>query len=141
MAKNGKIGHDGIVKSVSAQTVEITIVSESACRGCHAKSACGLADLKQKIITAQRPDFPLSPGEKVIVYASTKNAAYSVLLAYVLPVILLIAIPAVLTGMDYSEIIAATGAIIGVVIYFFILYFNRKQLSKKIKFTVEKTGH
>ena len=82
MGKSSRVQHEGIVKSISTQTLEVSIISHSACSGCHAKSACGIADMKEKVITAQRPREELRPGDKVIVYASVNNAFYSVLLAY-----------------------------------------------------------
>lgn len=137
MAKNGKIEHEGIVKNVTTDKVEVVILSQSACAGCHARSACGMADTKQKTITAERPSFPVKPGDKVNVTASIGNAVYSVILAYVLPVILIIAIIIILLKTGTGETAAAAGALIGVIIYFVLLYFNRNRIGKKIKFTIE----
>ena len=55
MGKSSRVQHEGIVKSISTQTLEVSIISHSACSGCHAKSASGIADMKEKVITAQRP--------------------------------------------------------------------------------------
>ena len=76
MAKNNKIGHDGVVRKVTGTGIEVVIESQSACTGCHAKSACGMADVKQKIITAEVPLFPVAPGEKVTVYARLNQAVF-----------------------------------------------------------------
>ena len=62
MGKSSRVQHEGIVKSISTQTLEVSIISHSACSGCHAKSACGIADMKEKVITAQRPREELRPG-------------------------------------------------------------------------------
>ena len=122
MGKSSRVQHEGIVKSISTQTLEVSIISHSACSGCHAKSACGIADMKEKVITAQRPREELRPGDKVIVYASVNNAFYSVLLAYIMPSILIIA-TILLAG------------------YFIILYFCRNKIARKINFTVEKIAN
>ena len=53
MGKSSRVQHEGIVKSISTQTLEVSIISHSACSGCHAKSACGIADMKEKVITSQ----------------------------------------------------------------------------------------
>ena len=45
MGKSSRVQHEGIVKSISTQTLEVSIISHSACSGCHAKSACGIADM------------------------------------------------------------------------------------------------
>lgn len=137
MAKNGKIEHEGVVKNVTAETVEVVILSQSACAGCHARSACGMADTKQKTITTTRPSFPVKSGDKVKITAGIGNAVYSVILAYVLPVILIIALIIILLKIGTGETAAATGALTGLIIYFVLLYFNRDRIGKKIKFTIE----
>lgn len=138
MAKNNKIGHDGIVRNVTEQMIEVIIQSQSACAGCHAKGACGMADVKQKIITAERPSFPVSPGDRVMVYASLNNAVYSVILAYIIPVLIIITLIYLLLRAGTGETVAAIGALGGIVIYFILLYFNRQRIGRKIKFTIEK---
>ena len=138
MAKNAKIGHDGIVRKVAEKAIEVVIENQSACAGCHAKGACGMADVKQKVITAELPLFPVAPGDKVTVYASLNNAVYSVVLAYVIPVLIIIAFICLLLHFGVGETVAAFGALGGIVVYFVLLYLNRKRIGGKIKFTLEK---
>lgn len=138
MATTEKVEHEGIVKSISTQTLEITINSHSACTGCHAKGACSISDVKQKIITVERTGEEFQIGEKVIVYASLNNAFYSVILAYFLPSIVIISTIFYLENSGLSELTAAVGSIGILVIYFFILYLCREKISKKIKFSVTK---
>lgn len=141
MAEKEKVQHEGVVKSISAQTLEILISSHSACAGCHAKGACGMADMKQKIITVQRPEGDIQVGDKVTVYASMNNAVYSVVMAYVMPSVLIIAAIFFLEKSGSSELFAALISLILLGGYFFILYLFRNKISKKIKFTVEKLNN
>lgn len=138
MAKQDKIGHVGIIKSISEQTIEVTIISRSACSACHARGACGMSEMQEKVITAIRPSFPIETGEKVMVYAAVKNAVYSVMLAYVVPSVILLVLLGSLTAEGYSELTAAIGAIGGLALYFLILYLCRKKIGEKIKFSIEK---
>lgn len=141
MAGKERVQHEGVVKSISAQTLEVLISSHSACSGCHAKGACGMAETKQKMITVRRPEGDLQVGDKVMVYASMNNAFYSVLLAYILPSLLIIAAIFFLEKSGCSELIAAISSLALLVLYFFILYLTRDKISKRIKFTVEKIGN
>ncbi len=141
MADTEKIQHEGIIKSISEQTLEVMIVSLSACSGCHAKGACGMSDAKQKIIVAQRPEGNFAVGEKVTVTASLHNAFYSVLLAYIFPSILIIAAIFFIEKSEYSELTAAISSLFLLMLYFFALYLLKNKINKKIKFTVEKTGN
>ena len=138
MAAKEKIEHEGIVKNVSADTLEINIISRSACAGCHAKGACGMADMKQKTIPVQHPQGEFKAGEKVMVYASLNNAFYSVLLAYILPSILIITAIFFIEKSGCTELVAAVSSLSLLAFYFFILYLFRRKISKKIKFNVEK---
>lgn len=141
MVSRERVQHEGIVKSVSAQTLEVVISSQSACSGCHAKSACGMADMKQKVITTHRPEGDIQAGDKVMVYASMHNAFYSVLLAYIMPSVLIIAAIFFLEKSGNDELTAAVTSLILLSLYFFILYLFRNKISKKIKFTVEKISN
>lgn len=138
MARNAKIGHDGIVRKIAENAIEVTIENRSACAGCHAKSACGMADAKQKVITAEPPLFPVNPGDKVTVYASLDDAVYSVVLAYVIPVFIIIAFICLLLHFGAGETAAAFGALGGIAVYFALLYMNRRRIGGRIRFTVEK---
>lgn len=141
MTPKDSVQHEGVVKSISAQTIEVLIINHSACAGCHAKGSCGMADMKQKIITAQRPEGNIQVGDPVTVYATLHNAAYSVVLAYVMPSTLIIASIFFLEKSGSSELYAAITSLVLLLGYFFILYLFRNKISKKIKFTVRKNGN
>lgn len=141
MAEKDSVQHEGIIKSISAQTIEVLIVSHSACSGCHAKGMCGMADMKQKIIIAQRPEDDIHIGDKVTVYASISNAAYSVVAAYLAPSVLIIVTVFGLVKSGSNELYAAVTSLLLLAAYFFILYLFRNKISKKIRFTVQKNGN
>lgn len=140
MAESNRIWHEGIVKEVSPQTIEVIINSHSACSACHAKGACGMSDVKQKIVVAERPVFEIKSGDKVIVYAAMNNAVYSVMLAYVAPSVLILTAIFFLEKSGNSELMAAIISIVLLAFYFFILYRFRNKISQKIRFTVEKSN-
>ena len=76
-----------------------------------------------------------------MVYASLNNAFYSVLLAYILPSIILIAAIFFIEKSGCSELTAAIASLSLLAVYFFMLYLCRGKINKKIKFNVEKTGN
>lgn len=141
MATTEHIQHEGIIKNLTSQQVEILIISKSACSECHTKGSCGMAEAKQKIITIPRPSKELKIGDKVMVFASLGNAFYSVFLAYIVPSILIIAAIFLFIKIGNDELSAAIATLVIVFLYFFILYLFRKNISKKIKFTIENIGN
>ena len=136
MAKN-TIEHDGIVTQVTETFIIVTIQSQTACAGCHAKGASGMSEMALKSITAEKPNEDVKSGDKVIVSASTQNAMLSVLLAYIVPSILIIAVLALLILAGTSEVLAATLSLTTTTVYFIVLYLLRNKFAKKIKFKVK----
>lgn len=136
MAKN-TIEHDGIVTQVAETFIIVTIQSQTVCAGCHAKGACGMSEMALKSITAEKPNEDVKIGDKVIVSASTQNAMLSVLLAYIVPSILIIAVLALLILAGTSEVLAATLSLTTTTVYFIVLYLLRNKFAQKIKFKVK----
>ena len=136
MTKN-TIEHSGIVTQVADTFIIVTIQSQTACAGCHAKGACGMSEMALKSITAEKPNEDVKIGDKVIVSASTQNAMLSVLLAYIVPSILIIAVLALLILAGTSEVLAATLSLTTTTVYFIVLYLLRNKFAKKIKFKVK----
>ena len=135
-AKN-TIEHDGIVTQVADTFIIVTIQSQTACAGCHAKGACGMSEMALKSITAEKPNEEIKIGDKVIVSASTQNAMLSVLLAYIVPSVLIIVILTLLILAGVSEVMAATLSLIAISAYFICLYLLRNKFAQKIKFKVK----
>ncbi len=136
MAKN-TIEHDGVVTQVADTFIIVTIQSQTACAGCHAKGACGMSEMALKSITAEKPNTNVKVGDKVIVSASTGNAMLSVLLAYIVPSALIIVILTLLVLAGFSEVMAATLSLLTMAIYFITLYLLRDKFAQKIKFKVK----
>ncbi len=136
MAKN-TIEHDGIVTQVADTFIIVTIQNQSACSGCHAKGACGMSEMAHKSITAEKPNGNVKIGDKVIVSASTQNAILSVILAYIIPSVLIIATLALLIFLKVNEVFAATVSLGVATVYFIILYLLRNKFAQKIKFKVK----
>lgn len=136
MAKGDKIEHTGIVKAVNGHFVDVDIQNRSACSGCHAKSTCGMSESAIKTITAPCPDFEVKPGDVVSIEASLNQGFYAVILAYCLPVVLIIAI--IVTGniAGWSETTSALASIIALIPYFFVLYLLRDKIGKRISFKI-----
>ncbi|MFR5659810.1 MAG: SoxR reducing system RseC family protein [Butyricimonas faecihominis] len=72
-----------------------------------------------------------------MVCASTQNAMLSVLLAYIVPSVLIIAILTLLILAGISEILAATLSLTVTTVYFIVLYLLRNKFAEKIKFKVK----
>ena len=131
------IEHDGIIIKVADNHIIVAIQNQSACAACHSRGACGLSEVAQKNITAEKPNVPVAVGDKVIVTASTRNAMLSVAFAYIIPSAVILALLAVLILSGTNEVIAAALVLLAVAAYFVILYLCRNSFTRKIKFKVK----
>ncbi len=138
MTTKERVQHEGIVKSLSTQSLEVLIDNHSACSGCHAKGMCGMGDMKQKIISVHYSKNNIQVDDKVMIYASLNNAFFSVLVAYIIPSILILFAIFLFNKLGGSELIAAIFSLVLIASYFFIIYLFRNKIGRKITFTVEK---
>lgn len=130
------IEHTGKVVAVNGQTVRVIIMQASACSGCHAKGNCMAAETKEKYIDCLMTE-PMQAGDEVMVEVSQRLAWEAVLLSFVVPFVLLMLILWV-TGMYFSESIAGTAAILGVMLYYAILAIFKKKMKTKFQFIARK---
>ena len=135
MSKN--ITHDGVVVGIDGQDVHVMIVQHSACAGCHANGACTASDSKDKIIIAKSRGEAYQIGEQVLLVGSNSMAWSALAYAFILPLILSIALLFVVSGI-VSEAMSCLFVLALLAIYYFILFLFRSKLETKFVFYIEK---
>ena len=132
------ISHEGVVTKITDDELEIKILAQSACAACHAKSACGMGEQAEKILTVPRPkdkDFTLN--QKVNVKMAIGQGNKAAILAYLIPVILLLAVLFVCLGLGMREGWAALVSIVALIPYYIVLYLRRDKLKNQFEYTIE----
>lgn len=135
--ESNTISHEGIVTRITDDELEIKILAQSACAACHAKSACGMGEQAEKILTVPRPkgkDFALM--QKVNVRMAINQGNKAAVLAYLIPIILLLAVLFVCLGFGLNEGLSALIAIVALIPYYIILYMKRDNLKKEFEYTI-----
>ena len=136
--ESNTISHEGIVTKITDDELEIKILAQSACAACHAKSACGVGEQAEKILTVPRPkgkDFALN--QKVNVKMAIGQGNMAAVLAYLIPILLLLAVLFVCLGFGLNEGLSALIAIISLIPYYIILYLKRDKLKKQFLYIIE----
>jgi sigma-E factor negative regulatory protein RseC len=135
---SGSIIHPGIIENINGNKVSVRILSQSACSSCHAKQACTVADMKDKIIDAEldQPD-KWKPGDEVMVTMDESLGRKAVILGYGLPIVVLVGSIIVFLSLFKHEGLAALLSILMLVPYYFVLYLFRNKLHKEFRFRVE----
>ncbi|MCI5718545.1 MAG: SoxR reducing system RseC family protein [Alistipes sp.] len=137
---SAEIKHRGEVIRIEGSTVYVRMKVQSACSACHARAVCGAGESADKIVEVDTPSAAAyRAGEEVEVALQRKGmGAESVLLAYVAPFFVLMALLVALVAAGAGEGVAALSAIGGVLLYYGVLYLLRDKIRKEIKFTITK---
>lgn len=134
------VKHCGEVVRIDGHSVFVRMTVNSACSACHAKGVCGAAEQTDKIVEVETIDASdYKVGDSVEVALMQRDmGSKSVVLAYVVPFFVLAAVlvGAILAGA--SEGMAALSALVGVALWYVVLYMLRDKIKNKIKFIIIK---
>ena len=130
--------HEGIITKITDDELEIKILAQSACAACHAKSACGMSEHSEKILTVPRPkDQQFSLMQKVNVTMAIGQGNKAAVLAYLIPIVLLLAVLFICLGLGLSEGLSALLSIAALIPYYIVLYLNRDKLKRRFEYRIE----
>lgn len=135
----GEVSHKGKVVSVEDGKVSVQIISESACSACHAVGLCGASESKKKIVEV--PVYAgqtYSLGEEVEVCLAKKMGLRAVLLSYVIPLGILLILVLSLSSIGLGELACGLVSIVGIAVYYLILYLRRDRLAEGYAFYIRK---
>ena len=138
MKNTESISHEGVITKITDDELEIKILAQSACAACHAKSACGMGEQAEKILTVPRPkDRAFDINQKVNVRMAIGQGNKAAVLAYLIPIVLLLAVLFVCLGLSMDEGLAALISIVALVPYYIVLYLRRDKLKQMFDYIVE----
>ena len=132
------IRHEGVVVSINGNKAHVEIVQTSACSACKARSMCMSSESQQKEMDVMMLE-PMQVGDKVEVEVRERLAWKAVLLAYILPFIVMLAIIAILDfTTDWSEAVVGTLSLCGIALYYIGLSVFKHRLQTQFSFTARK---
>ena len=133
------IKHDGIVDSIEGRCIHVRIVQASACAACGAKSLCSAAESKEKIVDVYGADTTAyQVGQRVMVEGAASMGMKAVRLAFLFPLLLLVAAVALVMWLaDGNEALAALAALLVLTVYFLLLFVNKKKLAREFTFIIK----
>lgn len=130
----------GIVIKKQENKVVVKIEQKSTCSSCHARGACTSLDKKDKEIEIKSKDTAnYNIGDEVIITISTKLGMKAVLIAFVLPLILIVlALFLSIKIFSLSQSLSALISLLVLSAYYFLLYKQNLFLSKQFNFTIKE---
>lgn len=132
------IQHNGKIEQITNDVVYVRIIQQSACSGCHAKNMCGASESKEKIIEIPDRSGNYTINENVLICGKSSLGLQAVLLAFVIPVLLVLFIIILGHALNWDEGLSALAGILFLVPYYSILYAMRDKLKKRFTFTLKK---
>ena len=133
------ICREGIVRSVEGDEITVEVIVSSACSGCHAKSICVPSDRRQERIVVQNTrNEQYEVGETVELLLETSAGNKAVILAYVLPLIVLLVLLFGCYALTHKELLSVGVGVLGVVLYYLILKSVSKKVEQGITFGIRK---
>lgn len=135
---SAKIEHQGVISEIKNNVIHVKINQVSACSGCHARSACGVSESKEKIIEIPLRHQSFHVGDEVAVVGSVGMGLRAVLFAFVIPLLIIVTALVIAMSLVGSELQAALVSILVLALYYSVLYLFRNQLRNSFIFDVKK---
>ena len=133
------IKHRGIVEKVDGSHIVVRIVQTSACSACSAKGLCNASESKEKQIDVYEANPSYRIGEEVMVCGTTSMGMRAVLLAFGVPLLILVLALGVSMKLTGEDALLSSGiALLSVVPYYIGIYFCKDKLNRTFSFTIEK---
>lgn len=136
------IRHNAVVKAIDGQTVRVTIMQSSACGGCTARKMCNSAEAKEKEVDVLTPDAATyRVGQEVVLEGRLSDGRTAAIIAYVLPLLVLLAALVLAIQFTGSETAGALWALGSVAVYYLLVFlFLRKRLQQRFSFRIGRTS-
>ena len=136
MNKVETIRHEGIVESIGAKSCLVRILQASACSSCSARQLCRSSESKEKVIEVKGHYPTLQVGDNVTLIGSVRQGLRASVLAYIIPLIIMLIALFVGTRLG-GDGIGALAALLFLAIYYGILFLFRDKLDKHFSFKIE----
>ena len=140
--EENNICREGVVRAIDGDNISVEIIVSSACSGCHAKSICIPSDRRQEIVTVKNTRHEnYQIGETVELLLETSAGNKAVVLAYVLPLLVLLVLLFSCYALTHKELLSVGVGILGVVLYYLILKSAGKKVEKGITFGIRRKAN
>ena len=140
--RKDRIEHEGTVLAVDKDYISVEILNKSACAACHAKAVCGASEESVKVVEIAQDISTLAAdyqvGERVNVVMSAAMGTQAIWIAYVVPLLVLMASILVFSLCGAGEVAMGLGSLGIVAIYYLGVFLFRNKISKIFIFSIEK---
>ena len=128
----------GVVVDLSPGYVTVRIQQQSACQACHARAYCVSSECTERELRLESGGHTFALGEIVMISAEERVGRLAVLLAFVLPLLLLVGSLALMQVLypELNEGLSVLATLSLLAGYYLILYTCRERLGKRLHLEV-----
>lgn len=133
------IDYCGVIERMEGHHVFVKVVPQPACTGCKAGSMCMAAAGGKQIIEVLADEADVfHVNDPVTLSGQNSMGQQAVWLAFVIPLILVVAVILFTTFLQWEESISALTGLSLLFPYYIVLYLLRNTLKKTFVFTIKK---
>jgi len=132
-----KVEYRGIVTEVHSGVLQVEIQDETACDACSAQKSCCMSGKREKRMDIPFTSGDYSRGDKVIVTGKTSMGFKAILIAFILPLMLIVVALAIASSMGANERQAALISLSAMIIYFLVIFLLKNKIKQTFTFTID----
>ncbi len=128
-----EIIHNGVVNSISANNITVTITRNEACNNCALKDSCAKLSAEQLITVESSCPQNYKIGQPVELVIAEQQASVAAFLGYILPLIITLTILFGVLSISSNETLAAVLSLVSIPLYYGLLCLWKSRLRKILK--------
>ena len=137
-----KIVHEGKIVEMDRESISVEIVNKAACATCHARGVCGASEEQVRTIvipqTIATATAGYQVGDAVRLVLSATLGMKAVILAYGLPLAVLLAAILVFSALGIEQLYVGLFSLAAVAVYYIIFAIFRDKLDREFVFSIEQ---
>ncbi|MFI3292653.1 MAG: SoxR reducing system RseC family protein [Rikenellaceae bacterium] len=137
--RHQQIRHQGEVAKIEGRKITVSFLSQGGCGSCQARGKCGMVESDKREVEVYSVEADMFVvGDKVVVSATMSMGRMAVMLAYVVPLLLLIILMCGGAMLNLADWVVALMGLGGVALYYIGLYLVKDKFEREINFTITK---
>jgi sigma-E factor negative regulatory protein RseC len=136
MSSKQEVVHNGIVKSLSYNSINVGIVVKAGCGSCQIKNSCSMVEKSDKELEIECDPTQFRVGQQVSVRLKTQQGMNAIFLGYVLPFLILFSTMLISSTISNNEGTTGLLSLASVAVYYIVLYFFKNRIKKKFTYVV-----
>lgn len=137
--KHNEISHEGTVVSIGDGHMQVSITRQSACEACKVATHCIAAEGKPMTVDIANADVAnYTVGERVRIVETKQVAVRALVMAFVIPLVIMVATLAIVTALTGNEGLGALASLAVLVVCFLCMRMISGRIEHQLQFRVTK---